>query len=72
MQQGRKSDASGDKKNRSFAPTGYSDTKLMNGLFAKSIATKFQNEIQAYAVCPGKALFLLMPSVKKNLKLFKF
>ena len=50
--QGRKEDASADNKKRSFAPTGYSDTKLMNGLFAKSLAQKFP-QIQAFGVCPG-------------------
>jgi len=36
-----------------MAPNGYSDTKLMNGLFVKTLAQKFPSEIQAYAVCPG-------------------
>lgn len=36
-----------------MAPNGYSDTKLMNGLFVKTLAHKFPSEIQAYAVCPG-------------------
>jgi hypothetical protein len=50
--QGRKADVE-SAKSRERAPTGYSDTKLMNGLFAKSLATKFSDEIEAYAVCPG-------------------
>lgn len=50
--QGRKADKIPDPKQRSFAPTGYSDTKLMNALFAKSLAQKFV-DIEAYSVCPG-------------------
>lgn len=52
--QGRKDESNSDgPKKRSMAPNGYSDTKLMNGLFVKTLAHKFPSEIQAYAVCPG-------------------
>ena len=30
----------GDKKRRNFAPTGYTDSKLMNALFGKSLSDR--------------------------------
>ena len=41
-----------EKKRRGFAPTGYCDSKLMNGLFVKELA-KTDKKITALAVCPG-------------------
>ena len=50
---GRKIDPT-DKSRHRFAPTGYCDSKLFNGLFVKQLA-KYTTDsgIAAYAVCPG-------------------
>mmetsp|Transcript_22346 Transcript_22346/g.36757 ORF Transcript_22346/g.36757 Transcript_22346/m.36757 type:complete len:353 (-) Transcript_22346:37-1095(-) len=46
-------------KKRSFAPTGYCDSKLMNALTCRQLALELQNQQQSsnnittYAVCPG-------------------
>ena len=48
---GRKSDPINVKR-PSYAPRGYCDTKLMNGLFAKQLASNEKN-ITTVAVCPG-------------------
>lgn len=51
------------KKRKSFAPTGYCDSKLMNALTCRQLALELQNQnqqeqqtsntITTYAVCPG-------------------
>lgn len=42
------------KKIRSFAPTGYCDSKLMNALTCRYLATLLHsNKISTYALCPG-------------------
>jgi len=49
------------KKKKSFAPTGYCDSKLMNALTCRQLALELQNQqqqtsnnnITTYAVCPG-------------------
>jgi len=59
--EGRPSDvASGDgeeekkRKKTSFAPTGYCDSKMMNGLFARNISERMSGTgVMAVAVCPG-------------------
>lgn len=38
--------------NKSFCPTGYADSKLMNGLMAKELSAKF-GDVDIVAVCPG-------------------
>jgi NAD(P)-dependent dehydrogenase (short-subunit alcohol dehydrogenase family) len=48
---GRQSDPS-DIKRPSYAPRGYCDSKLMNGLFVKELAS-CDNQITSVAVCPG-------------------
>ena len=48
---GRQSDPIGIKR-PSYAPRGYCDSKLMNGLFVKELADKEKN-ITSVAVCPG-------------------
>ena len=48
---GRKPDPK-DRSRRSFAPTGYCDSKLMNGLFVKELANR-DKKITTVAVCPG-------------------
>ena len=46
-------------KKRSFAPTGYCDSKMMNALTCRQLALELQNQqqnsnnISTYAVCPG-------------------
>ena len=50
-----------EKKRKSFAPTGYCDSKLMNALTCRQLAVELQrkeqqqqtNTITTYAVCPG-------------------
>ena len=49
--QGRKPEPS-DKGRKSFAPTGYCDSKLMNALFVKELANR-DEKITTVAVCPG-------------------
>ena len=43
------------KKKRSFAPTGYCDSKLMNALTCRQLALELQpgSNIATYAICPG-------------------
>jgi len=42
------------KKRTSFAPTGYCDSKMMNGLFARNLSERMSGTgIMAVAVCPG-------------------
>mmetsp|Transcript_21156 Transcript_21156/g.32153 ORF Transcript_21156/g.32153 Transcript_21156/m.32153 type:complete len:362 (+) Transcript_21156:153-1238(+) len=41
------------KKSRSFAPTAYCDTKLMNVLTCKHLSTILPPSITTYSVCPG-------------------
>lgn len=48
---GRRSDPK-DKSRGSFIPTGYCDSKLMNGMFVKELA-KCDKKITTVAVCPG-------------------
>lgn len=40
-------------KNKSFAPTGYCDTKLMNALFASELSRRSPESVDAYSLCPG-------------------
>jgi len=42
----------GDKKRRNFAPTGYTDSKLMNALFGKSLSDRIPG-VTVVTVCPG-------------------
>merc|ERR1719412_1670586 len=49
---GRKANPNNKDKRISFAPTGYCDSKLMNGLFAKELANRC-HKIKAVAVGPG-------------------
>lgn len=38
---------------KSFAPTGYCDSKLMNALTCRQLATTLPPHVKTYAVCPG-------------------
>lgn len=38
---------------KSFAPTGYCDSKLMNALTCRYLATTLPSHVTTYAVCPG-------------------
>lgn len=45
-------DENGNPK-KSFAPTGYCDSKLMNALTCKHLASILPRSVSAYSVCPG-------------------
>jgi len=42
-----------NEEKKSFAPTGYCDSKLMNALTCRQLATKLSPNVKTYAVCPG-------------------
>lgn len=42
-----------DKKKPSLAPIGYCDSKLMNALTCRHVATVLTPNVSAYALCPG-------------------
>eukprot|EP00984_Skeletonema_dohrnii_P014894 scaffold6355_cov99-Skeletonema_dohrnii-CCMP3373.AAC.3 len=51
-------DTNNETKRKSFAPTGYCDSKLMNALTCRQLALELHNQhppsnITTYAVCPG-------------------
>jgi NAD(P)-dependent dehydrogenase (short-subunit alcohol dehydrogenase family) len=41
------------KKKKSFAPIGYCDSKLMNALTCRHLATMLPPNVSTYALCPG-------------------
>lgn len=42
-----------EQEKKSFAPTGYCDSKLMNALTCRQLSTKLPPHVTTYAVCPG-------------------